>query len=172
MGTHDWRQPFQGWKEQRQDMTTSEVPTTRSLGSSLSPGPLQGRYLCRARAYPSTSCIQLPPIPTSTRRERYSAQVGIPRGISVLPSVTFSLSLCVPVLLLIRLLHCCYLYILAGPVASQSQVQDGMSRLFGCAVLVLLCWLQKWILGLCFASVAPLHSCPCHSLAAALPLGR
>lgn len=63
VGTHDWRQPFQGWKEQRQDMTTSEVPTTRSLGSSLSPGPLQGRYLCRARAYPSTSCIQLPSIP-------------------------------------------------------------------------------------------------------------
>ena len=23
VGTHDWRQPFQGWKEQRQDMTTS-----------------------------------------------------------------------------------------------------------------------------------------------------
>lgn len=28
VGTHDWRQPFQGWKEQRQDMTTSSGPHT------------------------------------------------------------------------------------------------------------------------------------------------
>lgn len=40
---------------------------------------------------------------------------------------------------------------------------------------VLLCWLQKWILGLCFASVAPLPlplPLPHCSLLAALPLGR
>lgn len=61
---------------------------------------------------------------------------------------------------------------------THSQVQDGMSRLLllfgaGAAAVVLLCWLQKWILGLCFASVAPLALVPL-SLPRALsvPLGR
>lgn len=129
--------------------------------------------------YPSSSacpvrpCIQAA-IDTSTCPERYSAQVGIPRDMQVTPSGCTLLSLSLS-------LSSAFAFSTAttGRLSglTHSQVQDGMSRLlllFGAgAAAVLLCWLQKWILGLCFASVAPLALVPL-SLPRTLsvPLGR